>query len=119
LIAFAVLMSAAGPAGVWKGELTMTDQSRRTNSEVTLALIVSGSKVTGTLTANRATDEILNGSVRRGVISFFVATGMDDINGLHFRGSVKGHSLTFRIRMGPDEDGKVVDIGSARLRRAK
>jgi hypothetical protein len=113
------MISAAGPAGIWKGELTMTDNGARTRSEVTLALTVSGSKITGTMTASGDTDEILNGSFRNGVVSFVVSTGMDDINSLHFRGTVIGDSLTFQIRQGPDEQGKVVNVGSARLRRAK
>ncbi len=112
-------MWAAGPAGTWKGELPMTDAGRETKSQATLNLTVSGSKLTGTLTANGRTDEILNGSFRQGVVSFVIATGMDDINGLHFRGSVKGDSLTLRIRQGPDEQGTLVNAGAAHFRRAK
>ena len=115
LIVFAVLMWAASPAGIWKGELTIN----QTKSQATLALAVSGSKLTGTLTANGGTDEILNGSIRRGVVSFVIATGMDNINSLIFRGSVKGNSLTFQIRQGPDEEGRVISVGNARLRRAQ
>jgi len=113
-------MWAASPAGIWKGELTMNNGDGKTKGQATLELAVKGSRLTGTLTANGATDEILNGSVRRGVVSFVIASGMDDIQSFHFRGSVKGDSLTLRIRGRLDEESmKVVDIGSAHLRRAK
>jgi hypothetical protein len=112
-------MSAAGPAGIWKGEMTINDAGGRTRSDVTLALTVSGPKLTGTMTAKGGTEQILNGSFRKGVISFVIWTGMDDINALNFRGIVKGDSLTLQIRQGPDEEGKVLNVGSARFRRAK
>src|SRR5271157_1664451 len=61
---FCFHLSASNTAGVWKGRLTMTGASGEMRRDVTLRLEVNGSGLTGTMTAESETVEILDGTVK-------------------------------------------------------
>lgn len=65
--------------------------------EVTLRLAVNGSGLTGTMTMDGETAEILDGQVKGDHVSFAIASGADDIPKFEFQGSIVGDTLTVTV----------------------
>jgi hypothetical protein len=104
---FSLGLSAADAVGVWQGQLTMTGARGEMRREVTLTLAGKGASLTGTMTGDGETAEVLNGRVKGDEVSFDIASGADDIPKFEFHGTVSGDALTFTV------SGRLKDTGEA------
>ncbi len=112
-------LSAASISGVWQGRLIVTSGSREMRREVTLRLAVNRSSLTGTMTAESDTAEILDGMVNGYEVSFAIPSGADDVPKFEFHGSVVGDLLTVTVSGRLNETGEVLRIGEGSFKRSE
>jgi hypothetical protein len=108
---------AADIAGIWRGQVTMTGARGEQRREVTLTLAVSGSRLTGTMTADGETAEILDGTVKGNEVSFAITSGADDVPRFLFDGSVVGDALTLTVNGRLKDTGQILTFGEGSLKR--
>jgi hypothetical protein len=119
IAACAFLLHAADAGGVWHGQLVMTGARGEMRNDATLTLALNGSKLTGPMTVNGDTGEILNGTLRGNEVSFAVASGASDVPSFEFRGNVDGDELKLTVYGELKDTGQVLTIGSASFKRSK
>jgi hypothetical protein len=113
------LLSAADVVGVWQGQLTMTGARGEQRREVTLTLALSGSRLTGTMTADGETAEILDGTVKGDEVSFAITSGADDVPRFAFNGSVVDDALTLTVSGRLKDTGQTLTFGEGSFKRRK
>ena len=87
--------------------------------DVVLTLSVNGSTLTGTMTANGETAEILDGSVKGAEVSFAITSGADDVPRFIFNGSVVGDALSLTVSGRLKDTGETLTIGEGSFKRRK
>ena len=112
-------LSAVDTAGVYQGQLTMAGARGEQRREVTLTLAVNGSRLTGTMTADGETAEILDGTVKGAEVSFAITSGADNVPKFIFNGSVVGDTLTLTVSGRLKDTGQTMTIGKASFKRRK
>ena len=116
-LASSMNVMAGNAAGIWRGQTNLNSQHR----DVTLSLSINGSSLTGSMTADGYADtaELLDGSVRGDDVSFFIASGTDDVPRFEFRGAVTGDELKLTILGKVIATGANLTLGEEVLRRSK
>jgi hypothetical protein len=112
-------LCAAGPAGVWEGQLTMTGGAGEAHRAVRLKLVVSGSKLTGTLTGAGTASELLDGAVHGDEVSFAIASGASDVPRLEFHGRIDGDEIKFEVTGQVKGTEKAEKLGAGSFHRGR
>jgi hypothetical protein len=113
------LLSAADIVGVWQGQLTMAGARGEQRREVVLTLAVSRSRLTGTMTADGETAEVLDGTVKGRKVSFAITSGADNVPRFIFNGSIVGDTLTLTVSGRLKDTGQTLTIGEGSFKRRK
>jgi hypothetical protein len=114
-----LLIYAANPAGIWGGQLTTTLGGGEVRRSVRLALAVDGSKLTGTLTGEGTSAELLDGTIRDDEVSFAIASGASDIPKLEFHGRLDGNALRLTVTGRVKDTEKTLKLGEGSFKRIR
>jgi hypothetical protein len=87
--------------------------------EVTLTLVADGSRLTGTMTSDGETAEILEGTVKGDEVSLAIASGADNVSRFEFQGSIAGNAFTLIVSGRLKETGETLRIGEGSFKRNK
>ena len=117
---------AAEVAGVWTGRIVFqTPKQGEQPRDLTLTLKTAGSNLTGTLGGvgtpehSNGDAKILDGNVNGSAVSFFVATGAQDMPRIQFTGKQDGDNLTLTMSAKNPNTGQEWQFGNGLLKRAK
>lgn len=119
LACLSVSLLSADTVDVWQGQLIMAGARGEQSRDVVLTLAVNGSGLTGTMTADGETAEILDGTVKGDEVSFAITSGADDIPRFIFNGSVVGDTLTLTVSGRLKDTGQTLTIGEGSFKRRK
>jgi hypothetical protein len=119
LACLSVSLLSADTVGVWQGQLIMAGARGEQSRDVVLTLAVNGSRLTGTMTAEGETAEILDGTVKGDEVSFAITSGADNIPRFIFNGSVVGDTLTLTVSGRLKDTGQTLTIGEGSFKRRK
>lgn len=119
LACLSVSLLSADTAGVWQGQLIMAGARGEQSRDVVLKLAVNGSRLTGTMTADGETAEILDGTVKGDEVSFAITSGADNIPRFIFNGSAVGDTLTLTVSGRLKDTGQTLTIGEGSFKRRK
>ena len=118
VLIFAALQLYADAGGVWEGQLTMRGRAEM-HRDVTLSMNVIGSRLSGTMSANGETAEILDGTEMGDDVFFAITSGADDIPRFEFHGRVTKNVLKLVVTGQVRETGATLTIGVAELQRSR
>jgi hypothetical protein len=104
LLAFGASAVAADLSGKWKGDLQGPDGN---NLEMNMVFKVDGEKLTGTVSNTYGEEQITEGTVKGGDISFIIMAGGGQFK-LVYKGKVDGDQLKFTVTIGDMGDSPMI-----------
>jgi hypothetical protein len=103
ILAAASSASAADLSGKWQGAMQTPDGQ---SLEINFNFQVSGEKLTGTVSSSYGEEQITDGTVKDGAISFVIMAGGGQFK-ITYKGKVVGEDLKFNVTLGEMGDREV------------